>query len=166
MNENECTVEWRHYMNKGKILEERLQECDVSITEILDRLKKNVPNICTVVLYISRFEGVGNKYSDFDIYVISDQDIQRENYMLKIKGSCCDVEYWSLQQVKALINNRHALSEPKTLKFIKRLKLGEVIFNEGNGYYYIKLESKKFSIKKITLTHSFMVFLSLHTKER
>lgn len=119
-------------MEKFKILNERLKECNTSIQEITDNILEGIDYECSVFVYISRFDGIGNKASDFDIYVVGNSENNQEKLMYKIKEAKCDIEFWTVESIKQLLNKEEICHEIDYLKFFKRLVSGIIIFSNDN----------------------------------
>lgn len=75
----------------------------------------------TVLVYISQFEGLGNKDSDFDVYVISRDAKCNTIEMAKINNSCCDIEFWALDDLERIVDNFNALDRTQ-IKLLKRIQ--------------------------------------------
>ncbi|MGL5378391.1 hypothetical protein [Clostridium sp.] len=126
----------------NKLLVKRLKEIDLSIDDILKTISFADDSI--VILYTSHLEGLGNKSSDLDIYVISKSDNNEINLTEKRKGEkwvtdikyikniSLDIEYWNIQDVYNIVNNiSDSTKQLNTdyLTFINRLMVGEAINN-------------------------------------
>lgn len=107
--------------DKEKILQERMSECCVTKDDILDCIRKTTNKKMSVLVYISRFEGLGNKDSDFDIYAICREDICHPIEMLQINEVCFDIEYWPLEKLEKLVDNIDSITDRDQLKLIKRI---------------------------------------------
>ena len=83
-------------MEKKQLLLERLLECDANFNDIISYIEEKIEGKYEVFAYISQFDGVGNKDSDFDIYVITDKKYSYPVEMIRIKNASCDIEYWEI----------------------------------------------------------------------
>lgn len=123
----------------NSVLLDFLKERNISITEVINSVIK-VKNKQLIFAYISRMEGLGNKGSDVDLYVISDE--VPKNQMLEdsskvfidvveLGNTDLDIEYWSTEQVNDLINCLNSKNYKsigmEELKFLYRLTIGAII---------------------------------------
>lgn len=117
-------------MEKLSVLNERMEECNTTIDEILNHpVLKNITEY-SVYMYISKFDGLGNKDSDFDIYIIANCIKQHTSAVCKIGNASCDIEYWPVKDVMKNIKNKLYCTDFSKLKLIKRIKTGvEIICN-------------------------------------
>lgn len=72
-------------MNKYKVLQERLEECDTSVAEIVGSISKSVEYDFDLYIYISKFDNLGNENSDFDIYLLTEENVIHTTKMYKVK---------------------------------------------------------------------------------
>lgn len=115
-------------MKKLEILKERLEECNTSIQEIEKIIMENIDYECSIFVYISRFDDIGNKDSDFDIYVIGKKENNQKEQMYKIKEAKCDIEFCSVESIKQLLYKEDNYNIGY-LKFLKRLISSTIIFS-------------------------------------
>lgn len=123
----------------NNILIDRLNECNITKTDILSNIKKT-KHKQSIFVYTSHLEGLGTKDSDFDIYVLSESmpDIKFSRdydhykvHITTVKDMLLDVEYWNISDVYNLIDDINNLNYTKLdmeeLKLIHRLRVGEII---------------------------------------
>ncbi|SFO28772.1 hypothetical protein SAMN04487831_11640 [Pseudobutyrivibrio sp. UC1225] len=113
-------------MDKSSILKKRFEECNISEIEIFNYISQKNLGEFSILVYISQFEGLGNKDSDFDIYVLTEKKIGLPTEMLKIKNACCDIEYWSEEDIDVLTESIDYFNY-KQLKIIKKMSLAYLI---------------------------------------
>lgn len=107
-------------MEKQEILLKRLSECNSNYNDIISYVEEKVNGKFEIFTYISQFDGVGNKDSDFDVYVITDKNYSYPVEMIKIKSANCDIEYWEISELVE-IANRIDSNNYKYLKLLKKL---------------------------------------------
>lgn len=122
--------------NKKSILRKQIEEHNIEISEVLDKIEVPLDDKTGVFFYTSYFEGLGTKSSDIDLYVISDHILPRAlpgKYLscdgvitFKIKGLEFDVEYWSEIEIKRIIDEckKNHFIESDLLKLLLRLHYG------------------------------------------
>ena len=109
-------------MNKYKVLQERLEECDTSVAEIVGSISKSVEYDFDLYIYISKFDNLGNENSDFDIYLLTEENVIHTTKMYKVKRAKIDIETWSKRELLQQIINREYVDEIKLLKRFYRIK--------------------------------------------
>ena len=124
-------------MDKQNVLKERMAECGITYDSILKEIDPKIHGPYTVVVYISKFDGLGNKNSDFDVYVLMDEDVSIRSSVVRIECACCDIEYWSASKLISLLNEIPSNPNRKIFKIIKRIKSGIVIFSSGTSFSQI-----------------------------
>lgn len=83
--------------------------------------QKHLTNF-NIAYYLSSFDGLGNSFSDIDIYVISEY-LQGINERLELGNTEVDIEFISTKHIHSLLINSESLTE-KDLKLIWRLQSG------------------------------------------
>lgn len=120
------------------MLKERMTECGITYDSILKEIEQKVHGAYTVVVYISKFDGLGNKNSDFDVYVLMDEDVSIRSSVVKIERACCDIEYWPASKLISLVNEIPTNPNRQIFKIIKRIRSGIVIFSTGTTFSQIE----------------------------
>lgn len=122
-------------------LEERLNSLNITIEEINEKIHADFNNtdIYSILIYSSNMEGLGNKYSDFDLYVLfKESSIMPQTVKeITIKGITLDIEYIPTDVVLSLNNrlkDKYEKIEIGEIKLLHRIRVSEIIFNEN----YIK----------------------------
>lgn len=105
-------------MDRKDILARRLSECNSDYNDIISYVEEKIDGKYEILTYISQFDGVGNKDSDFDIYVITDKKYQYSVEMTKIKSLNCDIEYWEISELEKIVDS----VDSKNYKHLKLLK--------------------------------------------
>lgn len=133
----------------------RLKECGVTIDEILSKLP-SIDKSQTVIVYTSHMDGVGNKNSDCDVYVLV-ENVPNDNRFwdfsdckssfIKINDLIIDVEYWTYGQIVELIKLNNFNKDITKMKLLTRLMIGDIIYGEKKGCE-IKKEIELINIKK------------------
>lgn len=118
-------------MEKKQLLLERLLECDANFNDIISYIEEKIEGKYEVFAYISQFDGVGNKDSDFDIYVITDKKYSYPVEMIRIKNASCDIEYWEISELLDIANKIDSKNY-KNLKLLKKLSNAIPITSMGN----------------------------------
>lgn len=119
-------------MDKDAILEERMKECGITKEKILEKINLSVDDKYAVLVYISHLEGLGNKNSDFDIYVFSERELENTDVMmLRMNNAVCDIEFWTYNCVNKMVKSETLNNDYITLKLLKRIELG-VIIHDGS----------------------------------
>lgn len=127
-------------MDRRQLLEERLRECNISINQITDSIDKILSGNYEQYVYISQFDGLGNQKSDFDVYVIVEENIKHFTRMLKIQKAKLDIEIWSIDELLENITSDEVSNDIKTLKKIYRIRTAERISADRKGSISEKLE--------------------------
>lgn len=117
-------------MGKKQLLLERLLECDADYNDIISYIGEKIEGKYEVFVYISKFDGVGNKDSDFDIYVITDKKCTYPVEMVRIKNASCDIEYWGISELFDIANKIDSKNY-KNLKLLKKLSNAVPITSMG-----------------------------------
>ncbi len=134
------------------ILEERLRECGIQVQDIVNRIGMSEDDKYTIIVYISRFEGLGNRNSDFDVYVLSEKTIFKETIMARINGAICDIEFWTYNQIFDMLSSELKNDEYKTIKLLKRMDMGLAIYNNSYQYKEMKDQLKKKALNQMIYT--------------
>lgn len=125
-------------MDKQTVLMERMSECGISCDSILKEINHEVQGSYTVVVYISKFDGLGNRDSDFDVYVLMDDNFQIKSSMLRIGEANCDIEYWVKSDLISRIQEIRSNPNRQIFKVIKRLQSGIAIFSTSKNFSEIE----------------------------
>lgn len=119
-------------MNKLDIIKEMTQLSDPK-NEILSLIKSKC-NIQSEILYAcaysSKFDGLGNKFSDLDIYVIVDNKQKSiENFNFVLGKTPLDIEIISIEQINELIHKKKYDLTEGDLKRLWRVKISFPVYN-------------------------------------
>lgn len=125
----------------NQIIEKRLNEYGINIEEVRQSIFKKIKESSdmTIFLYCTQMEGLGNKDSDIDVYVICNNPQIPEDDIkeININGLEFDTEYYAKDYIMSLIKRVNDKSLFKLsndeLKILQRLSFGEVILNEDYG---------------------------------
>lgn len=142
----------------SKILKKRLNECNITLEEILKRIPFIEEMNVSVFIYSSHMDGLGNSKSDLDIYILVnempvDEKKLSEYYdcksrMEKIDELMVDLEYWEYNQLYKIIESRLYIRDIAKMKLLCRLLKGDVILGEDKGNQ-IKQAIEKIDIRTI-----------------
>lgn len=129
--------------NSEEILDERLKQCGISKSEFVEKVKGIYDEECAIIIYTSHLEGLGNKNSDFDIYVLSKELpkglVEIGNHkllMCKINKVVCDIEFWKYDQLENMLSIDSISNDKDKLKFLKRLESGVLLSGKEIGKAY------------------------------
>jgi len=115
-------------VNKEEVLKKRLDECNANTESIVEFVKKKIKGECEILVYISHFEGLGNKDSDFDVYVLSQKKYDNLVEMVKLENIKCDIEYWSYDDIKKLVDEIHCMDFVR-IKALKKMTTAISIYH-------------------------------------
>lgn len=134
-------------MNKNtqckNILEKCLSKKDIVIDDILEKIEVPLDDNTGVFFYTSYFEGLGNKNSDVDMYIISNHVLPRKlpgKYLncsgvitYTINNLEFDIEYWNYDEIEKITNECSGSSfiENDLLKILLRLHYGYMAFDNA-----------------------------------
>lgn len=127
-------------MDKYNIFKKRLEECSISYDQFEKTIHKIVNESYEEYIYISHFDGVGNKNSDFDIYVITEDDAEHKTYMLKIQKAKLDIEVWNINEFLEQLKDKHFCDDIKVLKKLYRMKVSVRGNTNNNDYINTKIQ--------------------------
>ena len=122
----------------------KFNDKEIPISTILDTIQCN-DNVISVIAYWSKMDGLGNKHSDIDLYVLtkSNTDVKSDwDYGITkiscpyINGVKFDIEYWEYDKVLQIIDDIHnkklALIEDNLkLTVLSRIRKGICIFGKS-----------------------------------
>ncbi|MDF2880062.1 MAG: hypothetical protein K0R54_619 [Clostridiaceae bacterium] len=144
------------FKNKGgtinmlnKEVVNRLIEIDLNISDILSAISLDKLNTksYSIFLYCSQIDNLGNKDSDFDIYILYDNLYNgTKKISLNIKNIELDVEFWAESDILLLmekLKSNYYVSDINNLKLLQRLITSNIIYNEKYGNYIKNLIDKK-----------------------
>ena len=134
---------------KVAILNERMQECGIQINDILDKIEISEDKGYTVIIYISRFEGLGSKHSDLDVYILSEGDIKKDTFMVKINGAVCDIEYLTFSKIFEILSEGIEDVKYSIIKLFKRLDIGLLVYNNSCFYDKLKMYLQEINMDKM-----------------
>ncbi len=123
-------------MHKDKILNDRLVECQMTAEDIIDYVRSY---IClnsedAIIVYISLFDGLGNRNSDIDVYVLSSEEKQQKTLMARISKAVCDIEFWTFESMERAVASARTMKDPVTLKLLQRIERGVCIYGDSECY--------------------------------
>lgn len=139
-----------------------MKNIKISDNEILNAISIDLNENDSVFVYSSYFEGLGNKKSDVDIYVIIDQYDSQMFNSNNFYGDCLhvevkevnniqlDIEYWSFETIEKyiidLLKTSGLSANYDVLKLLLRLYNGKILLSSKNSIQIIKLlQSNKFN---------------------
>lgn len=128
----------------NELLKARFQQCHINEQNII-KYVKTMSASQGVIVYTSHLEGLGTADSDFDVYVIYNNDFDVSIRNEHVSSKCAevyyensfelDIEYWGKDKVTELIKKfNEGQYEAITLnefKFLYRLIKGEILENES-----------------------------------
>ena len=127
----------------SKILKNRLDEHNIEIKEIIENISLENERNISIFAYTSQMDGIGNRMSDLDVYVIAETiptDEKRfsryndcKSRIDKINGLVIDVEYWKMETICKMIESRSYIRDVSKMKVLCRLLKGDIILGENIG---------------------------------
>lgn len=128
-----------------KIFSRFLEKRNISYNEIFNSVKFGSKDKSkTIIGYCSKLDGLGNEFSDIDLYIL-DHEFEKRDYLLSyqnctgvevinVKGISLDIEYWTYGEILKIITEFQSLTRgtevnEDILKLVLRLKFGVVIAN-------------------------------------
>ncbi|WDV44746.1 hypothetical protein PV797_14635 [Clostridiaceae bacterium M8S5] len=146
----------------NKILVNRLNECEISVDGILSKIEVDTSD-AIVFIYCSHLEGLGNKDSDFDVYVLMKEpgnipfsrDAETHQIKnIKLKKASLDIEYWPISEIYKLIDeideSYNKILDIDYFKLVHRVRVSEMIVGKVEG------EELKNRIKKSKLNDAIL----------
>lgn len=133
-------------MDKVNIFENELNKYGICAKDIIAAVNKKTGELdLPIFIYSSKFEKLGNDYSDLDIYVIGDsEDISNyEVFNTAINGLSLDIEYWRKSTLTKyytqLKNGEYSMYDSLILKVLQRISISVQLQGEISSPEYLNI---------------------------
>lgn len=146
------------------ILEERLKKYNITYFDIENEIKKINKEFkkYAIFIYCSQMENLGTENSDFDVYVIFDDNIEvLKKVEFLLNNVAFDVEFISEKNINSLINliENDNIIDLFDAKLLTRILKSELIYNPLYGNTIKSL----LNINKILVSAKKMYEISIHS---